>query len=536
MWRQLAQVRGQVRGLVRGLARRSLRPRVADSLHAPRSLPVGTTRSRFAPSPTGLLHLGLLRTALFNYLLAKHTGGQYLLRIEDTDQKRLVPGAEAALIRLLNWLGLEPDEGPETPADAAGYCGPYKQLERTEVYQEYAEQLVRDGKAYRCYCLQDRLDGLRRSAAQLKPPTTATYDRHCGFMDESASEAKRTAGGPFTIRFRAPDDYPPVRDALRGWVNLQPQVNPFDRRYDDAVLLKSDGTPTYHLAHVVDDHLMKVLHVIRGEEWLPLTPKHIALFEAFGWVPPVYCHVPLLTLTSDKKLLKRQGDMGVEELRARGVLPEALLNFVALLGWHPNAGGLELFLLPEMVERFLLEGLVSGNAKVDMQKLDFFNKHYMKQRLLSAEGVAYLAEEHYERFERQYPGLTRQRFEEVVAVAGSSVTYVPELLLAGYLWGEVSHQGEEAQRFVAEFGAKRVQEVLAALVARFVSLLSEEMAQGLLGIARELLAAGTPKALVYGTFRYAVLGLAPGVKIPELAKLFTGEEIRARMQRAADSL
>ncbi|KAG5365977.1 Glutamate--tRNA ligase [Yarrowia sp. B02] len=330
-------------------------------------------RTRFAPSPTGLLHLGSLRTALYNYLQAKVTGGQFLLRVEDTDQTRLVPGAEENLYQTLNKLGIKADESPEV----GGPYAPYKQSERSDIYRKYVDQLLGSGHAYKCYCSKERLDELRDSARALVPPSMASYDRKCAHGVSSESNE-----GDYVVRFKAPDMYPAYTDELHGQVNIQVQRNPNDTRFDDIVLLKSDGLPTYHLANVVDDHLMKITTVIRGEEWMPSTPKHIALYEAFGWTPPRFVHIPLLTSIENKKLSKRSGDLDIMSLMERGYFPESILNFVLNFGWsHNHIQNSDRMGLSRMEQIFDLKTLTKGNAKVDFTKLIYYNKAYMHGRI-----------------------------------------------------------------------------------------------------------------------------------------------------------
>lgn len=362
--------------------------------------PTQPARTRFAPSPTGVLHLGSLRTALYNYLLAKQTGGQFLVRLEDTDQTRLVPGAEANIYKSLRWAGLIADES----AEAGGSFGPYKQSDRMKIYQEYVDILLAKGLAYKCYCPKDRLVKLRESAQKLVPPTTVTYDRRC--LHETNAEA---ADGEYIVRFKSPDVFPVTNDLQRGSLDIQPQYNYQDRRYDDFVIMKLSGLPTYHFANVVDDHLMQITHVIRGEEWLTSTPKHLALYEAFGWEPPKYVHVSLLTSLDEKKLSKRHGDNGVFSFRKMGITPEALLNFVALFGWSPKRNQhkrkvKEVLTLPEMVEKFRLDDMTRGNAKVSDSKLWYFNKHHLPSALRDPARLEDIAQLTFEDFSKQAQG------------------------------------------------------------------------------------------------------------------------------------
>ncbi|ODV63335.1 glutamate--tRNA ligase MSE1, partial [Ascoidea rubescens DSM 1968] len=345
------------------------------------SNPLEPVRTRFAPSPTGYLHFGSLRTALFNYLLAKATKGTFILRIEDTDQSRLIPDAEQNIIKTLRWCGLDFDEGPTQ----GGNYGPYKQSERTQIYEKYINQLLENKKVYRCFCSKERLNGLTESAKLLQPPTNVSYDRHCADISIEESNKRAQNNESYTIRFKSPEIYPVLDDVLHGKVNLQPQVNYDDRRYDDPILIKSDGLPTYHFACVIDDHLMKITHVIRGEEWLPSTPKHIALYKAFGWNPPKFVHVPLLTTLSNRKLSKRHKDSDILSLKNTGYLPEAIVNFIALLGSGVSTvennihKAKDILPLDYLQEKFKLNKLSRCNIKIEPTKLDFLNIFYLRE-------------------------------------------------------------------------------------------------------------------------------------------------------------
>jgi glutamyl-tRNA synthetase len=292
-------------------------------------LPSSAARTRFAPSPTGYLHLGSLRTALFNYLLAKATGGQFLLRIEDTDTKRTVPGAAQRIFDDLRWAGLQWDEGPEV----GGPYGPYYQSQRGEIYREHGAELLKTGHAYRCFCSAERLDELARARAALGLPTD--YDRSCLSIPEEEAADRACKGESHTIRLKVPDIYRGYKDVVYGKVGTPKQKKMIhgEPSYEDPVLVKSDGQPTYHLANVVDDHLMEITHVIRGVEWMPSTFKHIAMYEAFGWTPPEFAHVGLLQDKDGQKLSKRKMDIDIDSYRNNGIFPEALVNHVALLGW-----------------------------------------------------------------------------------------------------------------------------------------------------------------------------------------------------------
>ncbi len=333
-------------------------------------------RTRFAPSPTGSLHVGGLRTALYSYLFAKNQGGDFVLRIEDTDQKRLVSGATEGLVSVLETIGLFCDEGfrlREGVCEQHGNHGPYIQSERLLLYQQYASELVDRGLAYHCFCSAERLTEMRE--IQIAAKRAPRYDRHCLSLAPSEVETRKTAGEASVIRFRIPDDRNiEFTDLIRGTVKFH------TRDMDDQVIIKSDGFPTYHLAVVVDDHFMEITHVIRGEEWLPSTPKHILIYEAFGWQPTVFAHLPLLLNPDKSKLSKRQGDVTVEDYLAKGYLKEALINFVALLGWNPGQGETqEVFTLAELREKFDLAKVNKAGAVFDIKKLDWMNAEYIKR-------------------------------------------------------------------------------------------------------------------------------------------------------------
>jgi glutamyl-tRNA synthetase len=323
---------------------------------------------RFAPSPTGYLHVGGLRTALYNYLYAKHNNGQFILRIEDTDRNRWFEGAVENLIESLKWCGLEYDEGP----GKEGKYGPYLQSQRLDVYNKYSEELIANGHAYYCFCSPERLDALKKEQHKQKLPQ-AKYDKHCMHLRKEDIEKILASGIPKVVRLNVePDQKIIFEDIVRG--NVEFNTN----NVDDQVLIKSDGYPTYHLANVVDDHLMKITHVIRGEEWLSSTPKHILLYDFFNWEKPVFAHLPLLLNPDRSKLSKRQGDVAVEDYRAKGYFKDALVNFVALLGW--NAGdNVEFYKMNELIEKFSIERVNKSGAVFDIEKLNWLNAEHLRK-------------------------------------------------------------------------------------------------------------------------------------------------------------
>lgn len=345
-----------------------------------------TVRTRFAPSPTGFLHIGSLRTALYSYLFAKQRNGAFVLRIEDTDQSRYVEGAVEKLIQVMDKMGLSSDEGTiisqgktDTYKDPRyahltekGTKGPYIQSERHNLYTKYAQELLDKGHAYHCFCSPEELDQMRaeQTAAKLPP----MYDRRCLKLTPEEVSAKLETKTSHVIRLKMPRDRKiEFQDHVRGRVSFM------GNQVDDQVLIKSDGLPTYHLANVVDDHLMDITHVMRAEEWLASTPKHIVMYEAFGWKTPEFAHLPLILNADKSKLSKRQNDVSVESYLEKGYLPEAIINFIVLCGWNPGKGSeKEIFSLVELIEQFSLEGINKSGAIFNPDKLDWFNHFWQK--------------------------------------------------------------------------------------------------------------------------------------------------------------
>ncbi len=324
-------------------------------------------RTRIAPSPTGDPHVGTAYVALFNYAFARKHGGQFILRIEDTDRERSSRTSETMIFESLHWLGLDWDEGP----DIGGPCGPYRQSERIPIYRQHSELLLRSGAAYPCFCTRERLDALREEQRAKK--LNFGYDGRCRTLP-AAEAARRAEGGePHVIRLAMPrEGETTVSDLLRGELRFD------NKQVDDQVLLKSDGFPTYHLANVVDDHAMGVSHVIRAEEWLSSLPKHVALYRGFGWQPPQFCHLPLLRNADRSKISKRKNPVSLNFYRRAGYLPEALLNYLALMGWAmPDEH--EEFSLAEFVAAFSLERISLGGPVFDLEKLRWLNGRYLRR-------------------------------------------------------------------------------------------------------------------------------------------------------------
>ncbi len=338
-------------------------------------------RTRIAPSPTGMFHVGSLRTALYSYLFAKSQNGQFLVRLEDTDRERLVDGATENIVESLFWGNIPPDEGvtlQNSNIVQVGEKGPYIQSERLGIYKTYADLLLEQGDAFYCFCSKERLDELRKVQQLNKQPTG--YDGHCKTLSKEDVQTRLGAHESHVVRLNMPDEGTTTwNDMVRGEVSFENTL------IDDQVLVKADGFPTYHLAVVVDDHLMEITHVFRGEEWVSSTPKHIVLYNMLGWDAPEHAHLPLLVNDKKQKLSKRHGDVSVFDFREKGYLPEAMINFVAFLGWNPGTEQ-EIFTLEELVEAFDFNNVNKSAAVFSYEKLDWYNREWMKK--LSVEDLA----------------------------------------------------------------------------------------------------------------------------------------------------
>src|SRR5688572_32402260 len=336
----------------------------------------GPVRVRIAPSPTGDPHVGTAYVGLFNLLFARKNGGQFLLRIEDTDQTRSTRESEAAIMRAMKWLDLDYDEGP----DKGGPVGPYRQSERTEIYREHTKILVERGAAYRCFCTEDRLATMRARQSAMKLPPG--YDGQCRALEKGESDRREAAGEKFVVRMKIDKSGTTVvKDELRGEIPFQ------NTEIDDQVLMKSDGFPTYRRANVVDDKLMGITHVLRAEEWIPSTPKHVLLYRAFGWEAPAFCHLPLLRNSDRTKISKRKNPTSLEWYKAQGYLPEAMVNFLALMGFAPAEGeGSEVFDRAQLLSKFDLKRVSLGGPVFDLTKLEWLNGEWMRR--LTADDLA----------------------------------------------------------------------------------------------------------------------------------------------------
>jgi len=394
-----------------------------------------SVRVRFPPSPTGEMHVGNLRSALFNWLFARHEGGAFILRIEDTDQTRYMEGATEVIFEALQWLGLHWDEGPD-PSDATkdiGPFGPYTQSRRLEHYQRAAQQLIDTGHAYRCYCSPERLDQVRADLQARKLPPR--YDRYCRNLSEDERRAADARHEPSVVRFKTPlDGQTGFHDYVRGDLVFDNET------LDDFVILKSDGFPVYHLASIVDDHLMEVTHVMRGDEWVSSTPRHVLLYDAFGWQKPVFAHLPMILGPDRSKLSKRHGDTSVLEFRKRGYLPEALFNYLGLLGWSLD-DHTEIIDRETFVKHFTLDRILASPAIFNFDKLTWMNGIYIRNLSLGelADRVTPFLEE---------AGLTVDRnllLQAVPLIQERIHTLAEAVEMAGFFFvqGPLDYPGEE---------------------------------------------------------------------------------------------
>ncbi|MCS7181691.1 MAG: glutamate--tRNA ligase [Thermoanaerobaculum sp.] len=471
-------------------------------------------RTRIAPSPTGDPHVGTAYVALFNYAWAKKNGGQFILRIEDTDRERSSRASEQMIFDSLHWLGLSWDEGP----DVGGPHAPYRQSERTAIYQQYAEELMERGGAYPCFCTKERLDALREQQRQAKAPVMG-YDRHCRALPKGEAKARRRAGEPHVVRLAMPTEgVTRVRDFLRGELEFDNTL------IDDQVLLKSDGYPTYHLANVVDDHLMGVTHVIRAEEWISSLPKHAQLYRAFGWEEPVFCHLPLLRNADRSKISKRKNPTSLNFYRRAGYLPEAMLNYLALMGWT-MPDGREEFSLDEFVEAFTLERIVLGGPVFDLAKLTWLNGKYIRALTPEALLARLKAETLAEGYLLKVLPLVRERIDKLEDfIAYASFFFV----------GEVAYEAEVIPKLIMKQpSAVEAAGILEDLLEEVVDPLLEWNQENLeAGLRRFAESRGLRTGDLFMAVRVAVTGRTATPPLFETMEVLGKETCRRRLRAA----
>jgi glutamyl-tRNA synthetase len=478
-------------------------------------------RVRFAPSPTGYLHVGGLRTALYNYLFAKRNNGTFVLRIEDTDRNRFVEGAVENLIKALKWAGLNFDEGPETGGD----FGPYMQSQRLDIYKKYADELIEKGKAYYCFCTPERLKELKEEQEKQKLPQ-AKYDKHCLSLSKDEVERNLAAEIPKVVRLNVEQNRTiKFDDIIREHVEFE------SNNIDDQVLIKSDGYPTYHLANVVDDRLMKITHVIRGEEWLSSTPKHVLLYDAFEWERPIFAHLPLLLNPDRSKLSKRQGDVAVEDYRDKGFLREALINFVALLGW--NAGDdKEFYYMDELISSFTLERVNKAGAVFDLQKLNWLNAEHLRKK--SNEELLSLLREEIQKSKFKNQNYSDNFLSLVIEAMKERVSFMKEFIDTCNYFYEAPTEYE--QKSIEKNWNPETPEHLNKLKDQFASLnnpAKEDFEHSLAKVSEEI---NVGKGKLIHPLRLAVSGQSTGPGMFDLLFILGKKEVITRIENAIENI
>ena len=478
----------------------------------------GVVRTRIAPSPTGDPHVGTAYVALFNYAWARKNGGQFVLRIEDTDRERSNAASERMIFDSLRWLGLEWDEGP----DVGGPHGPYRQSERSELYREHAELLVERGGAYPCFCTRERLDALREEQRAAKASVMG-YDRHCRALSREEAARRRAAGDPHVIRLAMPTEGATVvRDLLRGELEFDNTL------VDDQVLMKSDGFPTYHLANVVDDRLMGITHVIRAEEWISSLPKHAQLYRAFGWPEPTFCHLPLLRNADKSKISKRKNPVSLNFYRRAGYLPEAMLNYLALMGWAISADREE-FSLAEFIAAFDLKDITLGGPVFDLEKLTWMNGKYIRTM-----PVADLLER------LRATVLSDEYLLKVLPLAHERVEKLEDFVdyARFFFVGEVAYDGEAREKLVAKKrSAAETADALSRLLEERLDPLLDWTAANLEAVMRAFAEAISWKpGDLFMPVRIAVTGKAATPPLFETMEVLGREVCRRRLRRAVETL
>lgn len=484
----------------------------------------GPARVRFAPSPTGHTHLGSARTALYDFLLARQTEGQFILRIEDTDKKRYVPGAEYELIESLHWLGMEYDEGP----DIGGPCGPYRQSERKNIYLDYARQLVESDHAYYCFCTPERLEKLHQE--QVRNKEQPHYDGLCRSIPVEEADRRRHAGESHVIRFKTPKEgSTTVSDVLRGEITVE------NRTLDDFILVKSDGWALYHLAAMVDDHLMNITHVIRGSEWLPTFPLHALIIRAFGWKEPEWVHLSIFLKPSGKgKMSKREaGDamkdgysIFIKDLKGLGYLPEAVVNWIALMGWSYD-DHTEFFTLPDLVEKFSLKKLNPSPAAINFSKLDHFNGLHI--RSLPPADLAKRIQPFFEErgFKADIETLTR-----IAPIIQERITTLDEAIdFAGFFFQEIvePHPEELIAGGLSVSQSLDIARLSYALLATLPEINPQAAEPPMRALVEEM---GFSAGQVFGILRMAVTGQKVSPPLFESMAIIGKEKVLARINRA----
>uniref|UniRef100_A0A1A8CNZ4 Nondiscriminating glutamyl-tRNA synthetase EARS2, mitochondrial n=1 Tax=Nothobranchius kadleci TaxID=1051664 RepID=A0A1A8CNZ4_NOTKA len=485
----------------------------------------GEVRVRFAPSPTGFLHLGGLRTALYNYIFAKKYGGVFVLRLEDTDQSRLVPGAAESIEDMLEWAGIPPDESPRQ----GGPLGPYLQSQRLDLYTQTAQQLVEHGHAYYCFCSPQRLEVLKKEA--LRAGQTPRYDNRCRHLRPDQVQEKQAQGASHVIRFRLETGVEPFHDLVFGWSRHEvAQVE------GDPVVIKADGFPTYHLANVIDDHYMKISHVLRGSEWLISTSKHLLMYRALGWQPPTFGHLPLLMNKDGSKLSKRQGDIFIQSFQRDGVLPEALLDITTNCGsgFNTNRMGRR---IDELVSEFNPSKITTHSALLDLEKLPEFNRIHLQRQIEDEQKCCLLIKDLQQQIQNVYAAeiqddevLREAYIKRVLHLRKGHISSLQELVSPtySYLWVRPSLCSQQVAALTEEAC------LIASLVQKFVAERGEELSVDQLSKDLKTLAKQT-KATKYREvmklLRLVLSGLQQGPSVAEMMVSLGPAEVRHRFQK-----
>lgn len=480
-----------------------------------------SVRVRFAPSPTGYLHVGGLRTALYNYLFARKNNGKFVLRIEDTDRSRYVEGAVENLISALKWCGLDFDEGPQV----GGNFGPYLQSQRLDMYQKYIQELIIRGDAYYCFCTQERLEELKKEQQKQKLPQ-AKYDKHCLLLSKSQIENNIANKIPFVVRLNVrPNQKIIFDDIIRSHVEFD------SNNVDDQVLIKSDGYPTYHFANVVDDHLMEISHVIRGEEWLSSTPKHVLLYDSFGWDRPIFAHLPLLLNPDRSKLSKRQGDVAVEDYRTKGFLKEALVNFVALLGW--NAGDdKEFYLMNELIENFSLERVNKSGAIFDIEKLNWLNAEHLRKKTNNE--ILTMLKESIQKSEFNNQNYSDEFLLSIIGAMKERVSFIKEFITNCQYFYTAPMEYE--QKSIEKNWSSETPNHLRKIRDAFINLSNpakEDFELELTNVATEL---NIGKGKLIHPLRLSISGISTGPGVFDIVSILGKEEVVKRIDTALEKI
>jgi glutamyl-tRNA synthetase len=478
-------------------------------------------RVRFAPSPTGYLHIGGLRTALYNYLFARRQNGKIILRIEDTDRKRFVEGAVDNLLETLEWAGINFDEGPRIGGD----FGSYFQSERLDIYREKCNKLIDEQNAYYCFCTPERLENIRDEQKQLKLPQFK-YDKHCLSLTKEEVEKNLESKVPFVVRLNVEKNkIVAFKDEIRGKVEFDSST------IDDQVLIKSDGYPTYHLANVVDDYLMEISHVIRGEEWLSSTPKHILLYEYFKWEKPIFAHLPLLLNPDKSKLSKRQGDVAVEDYRDKGYLKEALINFVALLGWN-YGDDKEFYEMKELIEKFSLDRVHKAGAVFNLDKLNWLNFEHLRKK--TDDDVLKMLREDISNSKYYNDELNDEYLLKIIAAMKERVTSVKEYLTKSTYFFEAPQEYDEKN--LKKRWKEDSHELLGKLKDEFANLDNPKFQDYESTLERTAQEFNVGKGKLIHPLRIAVSGVGAGPGVFDILDILGKEEVIKRIDSALNKL